>query len=338
MTDEPRFLSDSVRALPLFAGVPTADSIAPDPSGRAPALLHLNECPFPPSPGVVEAICRAASGVNRYGEPRPAALGATLASKTGIAADNIVIGNGSDEILGLVCQMALGPGDSAVMPTPSFPRYRIGARMMGAETRLVRILEDGRNDVAGLLKAIDRTTKVVFACTPNNPSGAALAAEEIRALVAGVPDDVLLVVDEAYYEFDVSGRRDRSARRVGPAARALAVDAHALEILCDRRHAGRVWPRRDTGRCGRPGKGEAQLQFEPPCRRGRTGGACRRAIFTGLHREGGRRAQPTGDGDRTPWIWHIAFPCQLRVLRLSCQRCSGNGRNGCRRRLRAGMA
>ena len=220
MIDGPRFLSESVRALPVFAGVPTADSIARDPSGGEPALLHLNECPFPPSPGVVDAICRAAAGVNRYSEPRPEALGATLASKTGIAAENIVVGNGSDEILALVCQMALGPGDSAVMPTPSFPRYRIGARIMGAETRLVRILEDGRNDVAGLLQAIDRTTKVVFACTPNNPSGAPLAAEEIRALAAGVPDDVLLVVDEAYFEFDAAeggaGALDELARRRGP--------------------------------------------------------------------------------------------------------------------------
>lgn len=220
MIDGPRFLSVPVRALPVFAGVPTADSLARDQMGHDPVLLHLNECPFPPSPRVVDAICRAAAGVNRYGEPRPAALGAALASKTGIAAGNIVIGNGSDEILGLVCQMALGPGDSAVMPTPSFPRYRIGARMMGAETRLVRILEDGRNDVAGLLKAIDHTTKVVFACTPNNPSGAPLAPDEIRALVEGVPDDVLLVVDEAYYEFDAAeggtGALDELARRRGP--------------------------------------------------------------------------------------------------------------------------
>ena len=91
---------------------------------------------------------------------------------------------------------------------------------MGAATRLVRILEDGRNDVAGLLRAIDRTTKVVFACTPNNPSGAPLAAEEIRALAAGVPDDVLLVVDEAYFEFDAAeggtGALDELARRRGP--------------------------------------------------------------------------------------------------------------------------
>ena len=90
MIDGPRFLSVPVRALPVFAGVPTADSLVPDPSGRDPVLLHLNECPFPPSPWVVDAICRAAAGVNRYGEPRPAALGAALASKTGVAASNIV--------------------------------------------------------------------------------------------------------------------------------------------------------------------------------------------------------------------------------------------------------
>ena len=220
MTEGPRFLSLPVRALPVFGGVPTADSLAPDPDGRNPVLLHLNECPFPPSPRVTDAICRAAAGVNRYGEPRPAALGAMLASKAGVAAGNVVIGNGSDEILGLVCQMALGPGDSAVMPTPSFPRYRIGARMMGAETRLVRILEDGRNDFRGLLQAIDHTTKVVFACTPNNPSGAPLSSQEIRALAQGVPDDVLLVIDEAYYEFDAAeggtGALGELARRRGP--------------------------------------------------------------------------------------------------------------------------
>ena len=220
MIDGPPFLSAAVRALPIFAGVPTADSLANGPFGRDAVLLHLNECPFPPSPRVVDAICRAAPGVNRYGEPRPAALGAALALKTGIDAARIVVGNGSDEILGLVCQMALSPGDSAVMPTPSFPRYRIGTRMMGAEARLVRVLGDGRNDVEGLLGAIDRTTRIVFACTPNNPSGAPLAPGEIRTLAEGVPDDILLVVDEAYYEFDAAeggaGALDELRGRRGP--------------------------------------------------------------------------------------------------------------------------
>ena len=218
--DSPRFLSVPVRGLPVFGGVPTADSLAREPAGQDPLLLHLNESPFPPSPRVIEAICRAASGVNRYAEPRPQALAQAIAEKTGIAPGHIVVGNGSDEILALVCQMALGPGDNAVMPTPSFPRYRLATRMMGAEARLVRNLADGRNDVAGLLALIDSSTKLVFACTPNNPSGAPLAPEEIRALAQGVPDDVLLVLDEAYFEFDAAeggvGALGELARRRGP--------------------------------------------------------------------------------------------------------------------------
>jgi len=200
----PRFLSTAVASLSAFGGVQTAASLARDGSSQEPVLLHLNECPFPPSPRVVDAVCKAAASVNRYGDPRPDALAGMIAARTGVAQANIVIGNGSDEILGLVAQMALEPGDSAVMPSPSFPRYRLATRAMGAEARLVRNLDDGRNDVAGLLGAIDASTKVVFACTPNNPSGAPLSQEEIRALVQGVPDDVLLVVDEAYYEFDAA--------------------------------------------------------------------------------------------------------------------------------------
>ena len=220
MTDDAPFLSATVRGLPVFAGVPTADSLAREGSFAQPVLLHLNECPYPPSPRVVEAISRSAAGANRYAEPRPDALAAALAVKTGVSAANIVLGNGSDEILALVCQMALAPGDSAVMPTPSFPRYRLGTRMMGAEPRLVRNRDDGRNDVAGLLGAIDRSTRLVFACTPNNPSGAPLPRDEVRALVEGVPDDVLLVMDEAYYEFDAAeggeGALDELRRRRGP--------------------------------------------------------------------------------------------------------------------------
>ena len=216
----PRFLSPGVRKLTAFGGVQTAVSLARDGSVDKPVLLHLNECPFPPSPRVIEAIRRAAESANRYGDPRPGLLASMIAERSGVPAAQVVIGNGSDEILGLVAQMALGPGDSAVMPTPSFPRYRLGATAMGAESRMVRNLEDGRNDVEGLLRAIDGSTKVVFACTPNNPSGAPLSQDEIRTLVREVPDDVLLVVDEAYYEFDAAegglGALPELRRRKGP--------------------------------------------------------------------------------------------------------------------------
>jgi histidinol-phosphate aminotransferase len=202
--------------LAAFQGVPTADTVDPG----LMALMHLNECPHPPSPRVVEAIAAMASGLNRYGEARPAALGRRLSSLTGVPAERIVIGNGSDEILALISTMTLGPGDNAVMPTPSFPRYRLAAAIQGAEARLVRIAPDGRNDVAALLAAIDGDTRVVYACTPNNPSGAPLDEDEMLALALGVPEHVLLVVDEAYAEFHAfEGGADALpalARRKGP--------------------------------------------------------------------------------------------------------------------------
>lgn len=201
VTDKSRFLSAAVRGLPVFSGVLTADALPTGTSAGEVALLHLNESPFPPSPRVVEAVARSAGQINRYGSSHPERLAKRLAERTGILPSRIVIGNGSDEILAFVCQMCLTSGDSAVMPTPSFPRYRLSTRLMGAEPRLVRNLADGRNDVAGLIKAIDHTTRVVFACTPNNPSGAPLEQAELAELARAVPEDVLLVVDEAYAEF-----------------------------------------------------------------------------------------------------------------------------------------
>ncbi|MCX7339085.1 MAG: histidinol-phosphate transaminase [Hyphomicrobiales bacterium] len=190
----------SVARLPLFGSIPTADSLAP--SVPAQALLHLNECPYPPSPKVVVAIQEHAAGLNRYAEPRPEKLSAMLADRTGIPTSRIVIGNGSDEILALISVMTLEAGDNAIMPTPSFPRYRIAAAMQGAEPRLIGLQPDGSNDVDALVAAIDDRTRVVYACTPNNPSGAPMSMTDLERLVRGVPDHVLLVVDEAYVEFD----------------------------------------------------------------------------------------------------------------------------------------
>lgn len=206
-----------IARLPAFGGVPTADSF---PESAKVALLHLNECPFPPSPRVVEAVASAAASANRYAEPRPGELARRLAARAAVEPDRIVLGNGTDELLALVAVMTLGPGDNAVMPTPSFPRYRLSAAMQGAEARLVGLKPDGSNDVAGLLGAIDGATRVVYACTPNNPSGAPLEVAEVEALAQGVPDDVLLVLDEAYADFHVfEGGQDALpslARRKGP--------------------------------------------------------------------------------------------------------------------------
>ena len=188
------FVNASIRAMPVFAGVP-------GPDDRDAVYLHLNESPSPPAPSVIAAIVAAASRVNRYAEPRPVGLGRAIAARHGVAPETVVIGNGSDEILQMIATMTIAPGTDAVMPTPSFPRYRIGTRIMGGEPRLVRVLPDGRNDVEGLLAAITPATRVVYACTPNNPSGATLPPDEIAHLARSVPEHVLLVVDEAYADF-----------------------------------------------------------------------------------------------------------------------------------------
>ncbi len=106
------------------------------------------------------------------------------------------------------------------MPTPSFPRYRIATAIAGASAHLIRIADDGANDVEAMIAAIDDRTRIVFACTPNNPSGAPLSAEALDRLVTGVPDTILLVVDEAYAEFNAfEGGGDalpHLAKRKGP--------------------------------------------------------------------------------------------------------------------------
>lgn len=179
----------------------TADTLAA--RGQDMAMLHLNECSYPPSPKVIESIRTHAAGLNRYAEARPARLAEMLAAHTGIPAGRIVIGNGSDEILALISVMTLEAGDNAVMQTPSFPRYKIAAAMQGAEPRQVTIRRDGSTDAEALLAAIDANTRVVYACTPNNPSGTPMPPEDIQRLADGVPDDVLLVMDEAYAEFNL---------------------------------------------------------------------------------------------------------------------------------------
>lgn len=163
--------------------------------------LNLNESAFPPSPRVIAAIRETAAHVHRYPDPRCRALAAAVATRTGLATDRIVFGNGSDELLMLLGQLVLEPGASAVLPTPSFPRYRVGAIFAGATVLPVAIRADGANDPDAMLAAIRPDTRMVLCATPNNPTGAMLTAGELADLANSVPKDVLLVVDEAYFEF-----------------------------------------------------------------------------------------------------------------------------------------
>jgi len=163
--------------------------------------LHLNECPLPPSPGVVAAIAAAAAAGNRYPDPKGRRLLAMLAERTGVSTDRMLLSNGSEELIGLVSTAALDPGDDVVVPAPSFSIYTKAALLAGAVPVRTAVAADGRADVDGLLAAITPRTRLVWCATPNNPTGQMNDATELARLIAGIPPHVMLVVDEAYFEF-----------------------------------------------------------------------------------------------------------------------------------------
>jgi histidinol-phosphate aminotransferase len=194
------YLTDAIKSIKIGA-LPLSAAEMQKLHGEHLRLLNLNECPYPPSQRVIDVITKLAAGVNRYPETRSDKLAGILSARTGVPANRILFGIGSDELLHILSQVALRPGDTIVAPTPSFPRYRLSAALMGAGPILVKIDAGGANDVDALIAAVEPNTRILYICTPNNPSGAQLDDAHLERLVARAPDDVILAVDEAYFEF-----------------------------------------------------------------------------------------------------------------------------------------
>ena len=179
--------------------------------------LNLNESPIPPSRLAIQAALATITGVNRYPPTNGGELIAALAADTGVPAAQIGVGVGSDMLLHLLCMVSLAPGRSAVMPYPSFPRYAGSTHIAGARAIAVRVTPDGANDVEPMLAAIGPDTSIVFCCTPNGNTGAVLSASALRRLALQVPNNIMLVVDEAYAEFDLEAQTlEILAERSGP--------------------------------------------------------------------------------------------------------------------------
>ncbi|WP_371745165.1 histidinol-phosphate transaminase [Bradyrhizobium sp. U87765 SZCCT0109] len=182
--------------------------------------MHLNESPFPPAPAVVEAMQRAAAGLNRYPDHDGSELIAELARRTGAAPDHIVIGSGTNELLYASADISLDQGDEAVAPVPGFPTYAKTITMRGATHVGVAVRKDGVVDIEATLKAVTPQTRLVFVATPHNPTGGLLGMADIELLVRELPEHLLLHFDEAYYEFGRHAGGPESlpllARRRGP--------------------------------------------------------------------------------------------------------------------------
>ncbi len=187
----------AIDALPAYVpGKPPAPR-----EGLTTYKLSSNENPYPPLPGVVEAAHRATEQMNRYPDMGCTALYAALADKLGVPTGSLAAGTGSVAVLYHLLQAYCDPGDNVVYAWRSFEAYPIAVAVTGAVSRQVPLGPGERHDLAAMADAIDDRTKVVIACTPNNPTGPAITHQELAAFVATVPSHVLVVIDEAYREF-----------------------------------------------------------------------------------------------------------------------------------------
>ena len=162
--------------------------------------LASNENPYPPVPAVVAAIAAAAGDVNRYGDHRAADLRAAIAGWLEVDVDRVAAGCGSVGLLQQLLLAYVDPGDEVVYPWPSFEAYPIDVQLTGGVEVTVPLV-DHTFDLEAVAAAVTDRTKLVLLANPNNPTGTAVHVDQLRRLVEQVPDDVLVVVDEAYREF-----------------------------------------------------------------------------------------------------------------------------------------
>jgi histidinol-phosphate aminotransferase len=162
--------------------------------------LASNEGPFGPFPAAREAIERCAAELNRYPDGGAYRLRAALAERLDLRFEEVAPGAGSDGLVDCLTQAMLEPGDEIICGWPSFPSYVIDARKVGAVPRTVP-LRDGRYDLEAMLDAVGARTKIVYVCLPNNPTGTTNTRAELDAYFERVPEHVLTVLDQAYFEY-----------------------------------------------------------------------------------------------------------------------------------------
>ncbi|MUK87482.1 histidinol-phosphate transaminase [Ornithinibacillus sp. L9] len=162
--------------------------------------LASNENPYGFSPNVVHALHHMDSSYMLYPDGNATKIRAATASHLDVNDDQLMFTNGTDELIQIISRALLTPDKNTVMATPTFPQYKHSAIIEGAEVREVK-LKNGNHALENMLTKMDENTAVVWICNPNNPTGSYIPETEIRHFLASVPNDVLVVLDEAYYEY-----------------------------------------------------------------------------------------------------------------------------------------
>ncbi|GII80667.1 putative phenylalanine aminotransferase [Sphaerisporangium rufum] len=162
--------------------------------------LSSNECPYDPLPSVVEAIAAAAREVHRYPDAGCVRLTEALAARYGVPPEHVALGAGSVTVAQQLLETVGEPGAEVIYAWRSFEAYPLLADLSGVTSVRVPLAAE-THDLAAMAEAITPATRMIFVCNPNNPTGTANRAAELTAFLDRVPDDVLVVLDEAYREY-----------------------------------------------------------------------------------------------------------------------------------------
>ncbi len=162
--------------------------------------LASNENPYGPSPKALRSLTRAARGINRYPDGDCFYLRQALAKRLKVSPRQLVFGNGSDEIIVLTVRVFVNPGDEVIIADPSFLIYGIAAKVADAKVTAVP-LRDFYYDLEAMKRAVTGKTRLIFLGNPDNPSGKYLTQKQLEDFLDGLREDILIFIDEAYYEY-----------------------------------------------------------------------------------------------------------------------------------------
>ncbi len=209
-----------------YVGGKSLDELERQTGRRNFLKLASNENPLGPSPKALAALRIAIRSAHQYPEGSYPALKSALAEKFNLTPANVVLGDGSNEILVLAANAFIRPGDEAVMATPSFSVF--AHAVIGAGGKAVQVnLRNFTHDLPAMAKAVTRKTKLIFVCNPNNPTGTIVTRAEVERFLRTLPAGVIVIFDEAYAEFADDRRFPDSLAYVRKDLRVLVVRTFA---------------------------------------------------------------------------------------------------------------
>jgi len=189
---------------------------------KNPIKLASNENPLGPSPKAIEAIKNTIKYLNRYPDGSGFYLKEAIANKYRISMDQVVLGNGSDELIDLLIRLFIEPSTQCITSHPSFLVYKKRVQSVGGENIIIP-LKNFHHDLTAISKAVNDNTRLIFLDNPNNPTGSTVSIQDFNHFLNDLPQDILVVLDEAYMEFCRDKNTPRGIEYLGKDSRVITL-------------------------------------------------------------------------------------------------------------------